>query len=145
MAASCGGTQTNHEENSSKRGGRKLMPIVIGTLLALAAIAVIAYPFLGRTRYRLVSETFVTREKLRAERLRIYRKISDIEADFTSGDLTEVDYQQQRDLLRISAAEILREEAGSKSSRAERDQELEKEISRLREKTAQSPEGGDTL
>jgi len=121
------------------------MPIVIGTLLALIAVAVIAYPFLGRSRYRLVSETFVTREKLRAERLRIYRKISDIEADFTSGDLTEADYQQQRDMLRMSAAEILRDEAGSKSSRAERDELLEKEISRLREQTAQSPEGGDTL
>lgn len=124
------------------------MPIVLGTLLALVSVAVIAYPFLGSKRYRLVSESFVTREKLRAERLRIYRKISDIDADFTSGDLTEADYQQQRDQLRISAAKILKQESGSTSTNSMRDEELEKEISRLREQAAASseaPEGGDTL
>ena len=124
------------------------MPILLGTLLALVSVAVIAYPFLGSKRYRLVSETFVTREKLRAERLRIYRKISDVEADFTSGDLTEVDYQQQRDQLRIAAAEILKQESGGSITDAKRDEELEKEISRLREQSTastESVEGGDTL
>ena len=124
------------------------MPILLGTLLALVSVAVIAYPFLGSKRYRLVSENFVTREKLRAERLRIYRKISDVEGDFTSGDLTEADYQQQRDQLRIAAAEILKQESGGSMSDVKRDEELEKEISRLREQTAASneaPEGGDTL
>jgi hypothetical protein len=121
------------------------MSIFLGTLLALASVVVIAYPFFGSKRYRRVSETFVTREKLRAERLRIYRKISDIDADFTSGDLTEVDYQQQRDQLRIAAAQILREESGTKSSDADRNEQLEIEISRLRQQSAQSSEGGDTL
>ena len=121
------------------------MPIILGTLLALAAVTVIAYPFFGSKRYRLISESFVTREKLRAERLRIYRKISDIDADYESGDLTEADYQQQRNALRISAAEILREESGSISTGTGRDEQLEKEISRLREKSTQSLEGGDTL
>jgi hypothetical protein len=124
------------------------MPILLGTLLALVSVAVIAYPFLGSKRYRLVSENFVTREKLRAERLRIYRKISDVEADFTSGDLTEADYQQQRDELRIAAAEILKQESGGSMPDVKRDEELEKEISRLREQTAASNEaleGGDTL
>jgi len=124
------------------------MPILLGTLLALVSVVVIAYPFLGSKRYRLVSESFVTREKLRAERLRIYRKISDVEADFTSGDLIETDYQQQRDQLRIAAAEILKQESSTSMSVAKRDEELEKEISRLREQSAPSidvPEGGDTL
>lgn len=124
------------------------MHILLGTLLAVVSVIVIAYPFLGSKRYRLVSETFVTRAKLRAERLRIYRKISDLEADFTSGDLTEHDYQQQRDQLRIAAAEILKQESGVSMSDAKRDKEIEKEISRLREQSATSneaPEGGDTL
>jgi hypothetical protein len=124
------------------------MPIIIGTLLALVSIAVIAYPFFGSKRYRLVSESFVTREKLRAERLRIYRKISDTDADFESGDLTEADYRLQRDMLRIAAAKILREESGAgttSAKRDEQDEQLEKEISRLREQSSQSPEGGDTL
>ena len=124
------------------------MQILFGTLLALVSVVVIAYPFLSSKRYRLVSEAFVTREKLRAERLRIYRKINDLEVDFTSGDLTEADYQQQRDQLRIAAAEILKQESGKSISDTKRDEELEKEISRLREQSATStevPEGGDTL
>ena len=121
------------------------MAITFGTLLALLSIAVIAYPFLGNKRYRLVSASFVTREKLRAERLRIYRKISDVESDFTSGDLTEQDYLLQRDQLRIAAAEILRQEAGVSSSNSQREEELEKEIAQLREEAARPPEGGDAL
>jgi hypothetical protein len=124
------------------------MQILFGTLLALVSVVVIAYPFLSSKRYRLVSEAFVTREKLRAERLRIYRKINDLEVDFISGDLTEADYQQQRDQLRIAAAEILKQESGKSISNTKRDEELEKEISRLREQSATStevPEGGDTL
>ncbi len=124
------------------------MQILFGTLLALVSVVVIAYPFLSSKRYRLVSEAFVTREKLRAQRLRIYRKINDLEVDFISGDLTEADYQQQRDQLRIAAAEILKQESGKSISNTKRDEELEKEISRLREQSATStevPEGGDTL
>ena len=124
------------------------MPILLGTLLALVSVVVIGSPFIGSKKYRLVSDSFVTREKLRAERLRIYRKISDVEADFTSGDLTRADYQQQRDQLRIAAAEILKQESGSSISNVKRDEELEKQISRLREQSATSneaPEGGDTL
>ena len=121
------------------------MAIALGTLLALLSIAVIAYPFFGKKRYRLVSESFVTREKLRAERLRIYRKISDVESDFASGDLTEEDYLLQRDQLRIAAAEILRQESGASSSNAQREEELEKEIAQLREQAARPPEGGDAL
>ncbi|MDA1279931.1 MAG: hypothetical protein O3B95_07810 [Chloroflexi bacterium] len=119
------------------------MAIAIGTLFALLCIAVVAYPFLGPRRYRLASETFVTREKIRAGRLRIYRKINDLEADYTSGDLTESDFQLQRDQLRIAAAEMLREE--SRSVGAHRDEQLEQEISRIRKQTAGPVEGGDTL
>ncbi len=119
------------------------MAIALGTILALASVIVIAYPFLRSKQYRLVSEKYVTREKLRAERHRIYRKIGDLEADHTSGDLTEPDFQLQRDQLRIAAAKILREEAGSTA--LDREEQLEQEISRLRKKSADSLEGGDTL
>lgn len=121
------------------------MAIALGTLLALVSIVVIAYPFLGSKRYWLVSERFVHREKLRAERLRIYRKISDLETDYSSGDLTEADFQAQRDQLRITAAELLREESETTVPVKDRDEQLEREISRLREQYARSSEGGDRL
>ena len=120
------------------------MAIALGTLLALVSVAVIAYPFLGVNRYRLGSERFVNREKLRAERLRVYRKISDLEGDYSSGELTESDFQHQRDQLRITAAELLREESGPTGTQRDRDEQLEQEIARLREQSAKSSEGGDT-
>ncbi len=119
------------------------MATALGTLLALIAVAVIAYPLLGSKRYRLVSKRFVKREKLRAERLRVYRKISDLEADHESGDLTESDFQSQRDQLRITAAGLLREESGAEGSTNDRDEELEQEISRMRENSARLSSGED--
>ena len=111
------------------------MAIALGTLLALVAVFVIAYPFLGSKRYRLISKTYVAREKLRAERLRVYRKISDLEADNESGDLTEADYESQHNQLRITAAKLLREETGRHGPAEERDEQLEQEISRMRERS----------
>ena len=125
------------------------MGIALGTLLALIAVAVIAYPFLGAKKYRLVSKRFLKRENIRAERLRVYRKISDLEADYTGGDVTEADFQSQRDQLRIIAANLLREEAGPNGQINERDEQLEQEISRMRERspgtshTPRSSEGED--
>ena len=117
------------------------MAVALGTLLVLVAVAVIAYPFLGTKKYWLVSKRFVNREKLRAERLRVYRKISDLEADHTAGDLTESDFQSERDKLRIIAANLLREEAGTNGPANDRDEQLEQEISRMRER---SPGSSDT-
>lgn len=111
------------------------MAIALGTLLALVAVAVIVYPFLGSKRYRLVSERFVKREKLRAERLRVYRKISDLKADHASGDLTESDFESQHNQLRVTAAELLREESGPGGPKKDRDEQLEQEISRMRERS----------
>ncbi|MGA0274870.1 MAG: hypothetical protein ACO3L6_02300 [Dehalococcoidia bacterium] len=118
------------------------MAVTLGTLLAILCVAVIAYPLFRKNRYRMVSESFVTREKLRAERLRIYRKINDLESDYTSGDLTEDDYQQQRDQLRHTAAQLLMQETGAGSAR-ERD--IEEEIAQLRNRSSESLEGGDTV
>lgn len=118
------------------------MAIALGALLAFFVVAVIAYPFVGSQRYRLVSQRSVNREKLRAERMRVYRKISDLEADNESGDLTESDFHAQRDLLRITAAKILREESGPDGPTMDSDEQLEQEISRMRDRSTRSSEGG---
>ena len=119
------------------------MAIALGALLAFFVVAVIAYPFLGSRRYRLASQRFVNREKLRVERLQVYRKISDLEADHTSGDLTESDFQSQRDQLRITAAELLREESGPDGLAMDGDEQLEQEISRMRKRSSRSSETGN--
>ena len=119
------------------------MAIALGALLAFFVVAVIAYPFLGSRRYRLASQRFVNREKLRVERLQVYRKISDLEVDHASGDLTESDFQSQRDQLRVTAAELLREESGPDGPVMDSDEQLEQEISRMRKRSNRSSETGN--
>ena len=119
------------------------MAIAFGALLAFFVVAVIAYPFLGSRRYRLVSQRFVNLEKLRVERLQVYRKISDLEVDHASGDLTESDFQSQRDQLRVTAAELLREESGPDGPVMDSDEQLEQEISRMRKRSSRSSETGN--
>ena len=119
------------------------MAIAFGALLAFFVVAVIAYPFLGSRRYRLASQRFVNLEKLRVERLQVYRKISDLEVDHASGDLTESDFQSQRDQLRVTAAELLREESGPDGPAMDSDEQLEQEISRMRKRTSRSSETGN--
>ncbi len=119
------------------------MAIAFGALLAFFVVAVIAYPFLGSRRYRLASQRFVNREKLRVERLQVYRKISDLEVEHASGDLTESDFQSQRDQLRVTAAELLREESGSDGLAMDSDEQLEQEISRMRKRSSRSSETGN--
>ncbi|MCH2515616.1 MAG: hypothetical protein MK134_08665 [Dehalococcoidia bacterium] len=119
------------------------MAIALGALLAFFVVAVIAYPFLGSRRYRLASQRFVNREKLRVERLQVYRKISDLEVDHASGDLTESDFQSQRDQLRVTAAELLREESGPDGLAMDSDEQLEQEISRMRKRSSCSSETGN--
>jgi biopolymer transport protein ExbB/TolQ len=119
------------------------MAIALGALLAFFVVAVIAYPFLGSRRYRLVSQRFVNLEKLRVERLQVYRKISDLEVDHASGDLTESDFQSQRDQLRVTAAELLREESGPDGLAMDSDEQLEQEISRMRKRSSCSSETGN--
>jgi biopolymer transport protein ExbB/TolQ len=119
------------------------MAIAFGALLAFFVVAVIAYPFLGSRRYRLASQRFVNREKLRVERLQVYRKISDLEVDHASGDLTESDFQSQRDQLRVTAAELLREESGPDGLAMDSDEQLEQEISRMRKRSSRSSETGN--
>ena len=119
------------------------MAIAFGALLAFFVVAVIAYPFLGSRRYRLASQRFVNREKLRVERLQVYRKISDLEVDHGSGDLTESDFQSQRDQLRVTAAELLREESGPDGPAMDSDEQLEQEISRMRKRSSCSSETGN--
>ena len=119
------------------------MAIAFGALLAFFVVAVIAYPFLGSRRYRLASQRFVNLEKLRVERLQVYRKIGDLEVDHASGDLTESDFQSQRDQLRVTAAELLREESGPDGPAMDSDEQLEQEISRMRKRSSRSSETGN--
>ena len=118
------------------------MGMALGTLLVMIAIGVVLYPFLNRRKYALASDPAL--ERLRVSRLRVYRQIADLEEDFTNGELTEADYNAQLRELRVSAAQILREEerlGGTPGG----DTLLEREIEAARRGRHSAPEGGDKL
>ncbi|MEX0763441.1 MAG: hypothetical protein WD208_04335 [Dehalococcoidia bacterium] len=118
------------------------MGIALGTALVLASMAVLIYPFINRRRYEAPGDP--THERLRVARLRVYRQISDLEADHRAADLTEEDYRAQLREHRIIAAQIMREEARLGNVPADED-DLEREIESARRRRSGALEGGDTL
>ena len=119
------------------------MAIILGTTVALLSIAIIVYPFLGSKKYKLIFGKLGTRDDIRAERLRIYSKIHDLEADLASGDLTDSEFLLIRDQLRVSAARLLKQE--SVPRRSLDSDELEEEIARQREQSRQASEDRDVF
>lgn len=118
------------------------MGMALGTVLVMIAIGVLIYPFLNRRKYALASDPAL--EHLRVSRLRVYRQISDLEEDFTNGELTEADYHAQFRELRIAAARILRDEERLGGASAD-ELDLEREIEAARRGRQGPPEGGDRL
>ena len=114
------------------------MSIILGTTLALLSIAIIAYPFLGSKKYKSIFGNSRTRDDISAERLRIYSKIHDLEADLASGDLTDSEFLLMRDQLRVSAAKLLKQESELRGF--DGGDELEVEIARQREQSRQASE-----
>ena len=114
------------------------MAIILGTTLALLSIAIIAYPFLRSKKYKSIFGNSRTRDDISAERLRIYSKIHDLEADLASGDLTDSEFLLMRDQLRVSAAKLLKQE--SEQHGLDGGDELEVEIARQREQSRQASE-----
>ena len=119
------------------------MVIILEITIALLSIAVIAYPFLRSEKYKSIFEKLGTRDKILAERLRIYSKIHDLEADLASGDLTDSEFLLMRDQLRVSAAKLLKQE--SEPHGLDGGDELEAEIARQREQSRQASEDRNVL
>ena len=114
------------------------MGTLLGTALVLLALGVVIYPFLMRRKYAPPPD--VTPERLRAERLRIYRQIADLEADRASGEVPDRDFQAQLDELRVAAAKVMRDEAAPDG-----EPELEQEIEAARQARKGPLEGGDRV
>ena len=117
------------------------MGILLGTTLVLISLGVLVYPFINRRKYALAGDPTV--ERLRVARMRVYRQIADLEADFQSGDLTEPDYEGQLKELRLTAAQIMRREEQIGVATSD-DDLLEREIEAARRARSGPPEGGDT-
>lgn len=80
---------------------------IIGTLIAVVALAVVIYPFV---RGRRLKPPAATRDDaFAARRDRIYRLIAELDRERLAGEVSEADFQAQVNELRAAAADVLRE------------------------------------
>lgn len=117
------------------------MGIAIGVLLAIGALAVIAWPFLRRRSPAAHADvvgarpgdTHVDRpqDELRRARGEIYRLIRQLEADHSAGLVSDDDFRSQFEDLRAEAAGLMMNEASS-TSMSDPAAELEREIAAAR-------------
>ena len=111
------------------------------------SVAVVAWPlFKGyKERRDENSSQGVQAERLRTARLRIYRRIVDLEEDRKGGALSEEDWRTQLKILKVAAARILQAEDAIAQSTAERT-ELEREVLKARKgKGSSAGDNGDDL
>ena len=117
------------------------MGTALGIILVLAALAVVAYPFLMVQRRRgNTPDPAIMR--LLAARTRIYRQIEELDADLQSGEIGESEHQVQVDELRISAAQVLRELSMLETDSAT-EAEIEQEIAAARRERASAEGQGE--
>jgi hypothetical protein len=84
--------------------------LTIGVLLTLAAVTVIAWPFVRR-RGAVPGGPSSRGFELRRARGDIYRQVRQLEVDHSAGLVGKAEFRSQMDELRVTAARLLREEA----------------------------------
>ena len=109
------------------------MTWLIGAVLGIMALAVVSLPFFKR-RSPVQSLLDALRE-LQARRQDVYRETQLLHNDWTVGQVSEEEYQQRLQALRLQAASLLKEETQLR----EMEERLEEEVLALR---VERPAGG---
>jgi hypothetical protein len=124
----------------------------VGAAIAVIVAAYVAQPLLVKARVNATAEDS-PRERLLAERDTVYAAIRDLDFDFQTGKLLEVDYRAVRDKYAARGVEILKEldampkvgsqkpEAGGRKAEAE--DEIEAAVRARRR--ARLPSQGDEI
>ena len=124
------------------------MGIAIGVLLAVGAVAVIAWPFFRRRSPAAHSDVVGVRDadthatqsqaELRRARGEIYRQIGQLEADHSAGLVSDLDFHSEFEDLRAEAARLMMDEA-ELTPMSDPAAELEREIAAAKAGLARLP------
>ena len=109
------------------------MTILILTLLVVAAIAVLIYPF-WKARHGSVSLDDLVREmesSLRRARERVYEEIRVLQQEYFLGNMTEDEYRAQLQSARQRAAELIREQQQVRQTAAAIENRVDAELLEL--------------
>ena len=131
------------------------MAIIIGAVLCLFSISVLLYPFFKAQRAGLASGTLKGSDESLLELESVYQAIRTLQLEHQLGRVPDSSYEEQLDVYRLEAAEILRSRALSRALKEDADQDpgvseeseeaaLEREILLARATIPASPETLET-
>lgn len=86
------------------------MIYIIAALLAIVAIAAVAYPLLRRTDHADEAEGDASDDELRIRREKLYEAIRELELERETGSLSQQEYAESRAAYEMQAASLLQEE-----------------------------------
>jgi hypothetical protein len=92
----------------ANRGTMEIVVALMGLALAVAVAVYIAAPFTARPR-EIAAPEESSRERLLAERNTVLTAIRDLDFDFQTGKLLEVDYRTVREKYAVRGVAILKE------------------------------------
>jgi cytochrome c-type biogenesis protein CcmI len=116
--------------------------LVVGAIILTVAVAAfVVYPLFRSERWALAG-TASQSEELFRRRDRIYAELRDLDFDYRVGKVSAQDYQEAREQLEVEAARIL--QAIDVEIKAI-DEEIEREVRRLRESQRSCPSCGAAI
>ncbi len=109
------------------------MTIFIVTIVLVAILLVLAYPFIVQRSGRgMIDEAGVElAQRLRRSRDRVYEEIRALQQEYFLGNLTEEEYQRQLQDARVEAAELMRQQQGIQQTLADVTAAVEEELRQI--------------
>ena len=110
------------------------MAAIVGIILAATIVIVLVYPFIKGRRAAAPATDPVDRVAS-ADTLRhlLYREPVTLRNEFESGNITDREYEEQLDELRLRAAGLMQQRAERRSQLLAAELELEREVRRIRQ------------
>ena len=110
------------------------MAAIVGIILAATIVIVLVYPFIKGRRAAAPATDPVDRVAS-ADTLRhlLYREPVTLRNEFESGNITDREYEEQLDELRLRAASLMQQRAERRSQLLAAELELEREVRRIRQ------------
>ena len=114
------------------------MPIFIVTVVLIATLVVLAYPFVVRRTGRegLDDDAVDLAQRLRRARDRVYEEIRALQQEYFLGNVPEVEYRELLRTARRDAASLMRQQEQVQQTLEAISEEVEQE---LQQSTAQTP------
>jgi hypothetical protein len=106
------------------------LPIFIVTVVLIATLAVLAYPFVVRRNQRdgLADAAVDLAQRLRRARDRVYEEIRALQQEYLLGNMLEAEYREQLQAARMNAASLMQQQQQVQQTLEEIDDEVEREL-----------------